>query len=249
MSLAALPADRLRQIFRTVLSGEAALTIQALIFDVDGTLAETEEVHRAAFNRVFAEHGLDWRWDVDLYRDLLKTTGGKERMLAYAAQVGERLDHPQLQAMHAAKNAHYGALTRGGHVALRPGVESLIRRGHAAGLKLAICTTTSRANIEALISATLGMDGMALFDAIAAGEDVTAKKPAPDAYLLALAQLGLPADACLAFEDSANGLAAARAAGIATIVTPGIYTAQEKFKGAAVVLPSLEGFDWTRPLP
>lgn len=223
---------------------EAALTIKALIFDVDGTLAETEEIHRAAFNHVFAEDGLDWRWDVDLYRDLLGTTGGKERMLAYAGQVGATLAPERVQRLHGAKNEVYGALTREGHVALRPGVENLIRRGHAAGLKLAICTTTSRANIAALVAATLGADGLALFSSIVSGEDVAAKKPAPDAYLLALEQLALPASACLAFEDSRNGLAAARAAGIATVVTPGIYTAHETFEGAAAVLPSLEGFDW-----
>ena len=219
--------------------------MKALIFDVDGTLAETEEVHRAAFNRVFAEHGLDWNWNVDLYRELLKTTGGKERMRAYAKMVGAELDDAQIQRMHLAKNAHYGALTRG-RATLRPGVEDLIRRGHAAGLKLAICTTTSRANIEALIEATLGAEGFALFDTIVGAEDAPVKKPAPDAYLLALKRLGLPAADCLAFEDSANGLAAARAAGIATVVTPGIYTAHETFEGAAVVLPSLEGFDWTK---
>ena len=219
--------------------------MKTLIFDVDGTLAETEEVHRAAFNRVFAEHGLDWNWNVDLYRELLKTTGGKERMRAYAKMVGAELDDAQIQRMHLAKNAHYGALTRG-RATLRPGVEDLIRRGHAAGLKLAICTTTSRANIEALIEATLGAEGFALFDTIVGAEDAPVKKPAPDAYLLALKRLGLPAADCLAFEDSANGLAAARAAGIATVVTPGIYTAHETFEGAAVVLPSLEGFDWTK---
>ena len=219
--------------------------MKALIFDVDGTLAETEEVHRAAFNRVFAEHGLDWNWNVDLYRELLKTTGGKERMRAYAKMVGAELDDAQIQRMHLAKNAHYGALTRG-RATLRPGVEDLIRRGHAAGLKLAICTTTSRANIEALIEATLGAEGFALFDTIVGAEDAPVKKPAPDAYLLALKRLGLPAADCLAFEDSANGLAAARAAGIATVVTPGIYTAHETFEGAAVVLPSLEGFDWRK---
>ena len=219
--------------------------MKTLIFDVDGTLAETEEVHRAAFNRVFAEHGLDWNWNVDLYRELLKTTGGKERMRAYAKMVGAELDDAQIQRMHLAKNAHYGALTRG-RATLRPGVEDLIRRGHAAGLKLAICTTTSRANIEALIEATLGAEGLALFDTIVGAEDAPVKKPAPDAYLLALKRLGLPAADCLAFEDSANGLAAARAAGIATVVTPGIYTAHETFEGAAVVLPSLEGFDWTK---
>ena len=219
--------------------------MKTLIFDVDGTLAETEEVHRAAFNRVFAEHGLDWNWNVDLYRELLKTTGGKERMRAYAGMVGAELDDAQIQRMHLAKNAHYGALTRG-RATLRPGVEDLIRRGHAAGLKLAICTTTSRANIEALIEATLGAEGFALFDTIVGAEDAPVKKPAPDAYLLALKRLGLPAADCLAFEDSANGLAAARAAGIATVVTPGIYTAHETFEGAAVVLPSLEGFDWRK---
>ena len=111
------------------------MTIQALIFDVDGTLAETEEVHRAAFNRVFADERLDWSWDVDLYRDLLKTTGGKERMRAYAAQIGAELDDADVQRMHLAKNAHYGALTRSGKATLRPGVEILIRRGHAAGLQ------------------------------------------------------------------------------------------------------------------
>ena len=222
------------------------MTIRALIFDVDGTLAETEEVHRAAFNRVFAEHGLDWSWDVDLYRDLLKTTGGKERMRVYAGMVGAELDDARVLHMHLAKNDHYGAITHG-QAALRPGVEDLISRAHAAGLKLAICTTTSRANIDALIEATLGAEGFALFDTIVGAEDAPVKKPAPDAYLLALARLGLPAADCLAFEDSANGLAAARAAGIATVVTPGIYTAHETFEGATVVLPSLEGFDWTKP--
>ena len=197
---------------------------------------------------MFADHGFDWRWDVDLYRDLLKTTGGKERMRAYAGMTGAALDEAQVQRMHLAKNDHYGALTRNGQVALRPGVEDLIRRGHAAGLKLAICTTTSRANIEALIAATLGAGALALYSSIVAGEDVAAKKPAPDAYLRVLEQLALPASACLAFEDSRNGLAAAHGAGIATIVTPGIYTAHETFEGAAVVLPSLEGFDWTKPV-
>lgn len=246
--LTALPQRFPLQILFVPQGWEAALNIRALIFDVDGTLAETEEIHRAAFNQVFAEHGLDWRWDVDLYRDLLKTTGGKERMRAYAGMTGATLDEAQVQRMHLAKNAQYGNLTRNGAAALRPGVEDLIRRGRAAGLKLAICTTTSRDNIEALLSATLGADGMDLFDSIVAGEDVAAKKPAPDAYLLVLRQLGLPASACLAFEDSRNGLAAARGAGIATIVTPGIYTAHETFEGAAAVLPSLKGFDWTKRL-
>jgi HAD superfamily hydrolase (TIGR01509 family) len=222
------------------------MPLRALIFDVDGTLAETEEIHRAAFNRVFAEDGLNWNWDVDLYRDLLKVTGGRERMLLYAGRVRQELEPDRLARLHARKNEIYGALVRSGQAALRPGVEDLIRRAHDAGLKLAICTTTSRANIEALIEATLGADGMELFDAIVAGEDVKAKKPAPDAYLAVIAALDQPADACLALEDSRNGLAASRTAGVKTIVTPGLYTAHEDFEGAAAILPDLVDFDWRR---
>ena len=220
------------------------MTVRALIFDVDGTLAETEEVHRAAFNRVFDEEGLPWRWDIDLYRDLLRTTGGKERMRLYAGMIGAALSEDRLARMHMRKNAHYGTMVRSGETSLRPGVETLIRSARAAGLALAICTTTSRANIEALIGATLGESGLPMFKSIVAGEDVVAKKPAPDAYLAALSELGLAAQDCLAFEDSRNGLAAARAAGVPTIVTPGLYTTHENFEGAATILPNLEGFDW-----
>ena|SRR5487761_2210221 len=222
------------------------MTVRALIFDVDGTLAETEEVHRAAFNRVFDEEGLPWRWDIDLYRDLLRTTGGKERMRLYAGMIGGALSEDQLARMHLRKNEHYGTMVRSGETSLRPGVETLIRSARAAGLALAICTTTSRANIEALIGATLGEGGLSIFKSIVAGEDVAVKKPAPDAYLAALAELGLAPQDCLAFEDSRNGLAAARAAGVPTIVTPGLYTTHENFEGAAAILPHLEGFDWRR---
>ncbi|MFO1166808.1 MAG: HAD hydrolase-like protein [Rhodoblastus sp.] len=218
--LGALPQRLALQIPLAPQGWEAALTIRALIFDVDGTLAETEEIHRAAFNQVFAAHGLDWHWDVDLYRDLLKTTGGKERMRAYAGMTGAALDEAQVQRMHLAKNAHYADLTRNGAAALRPGVENLIRRGAAAGLKLAICTTTSRANIAALLSATLGADALGLFASVVAGEDVAAKKPAPDAYLRVLEQLGLPASACRPSRIRATGSPRA-GAGIATVVTPG----------------------------
>lgn len=219
--------------------------IRGLIFDVDGTLAETEEVHRAAFNRVFAGDGLDWRWDVDLYRDLLSVTGGKERMRRYAEMIGAALDDARVARLHAAKNRVYGELVGAGACALRPGVERLVRAARARGMRLAIATTTSRANVEALLPATFGADGLALFETIVAGEDVAAKKPAPDAYLLALARLGLPPEACLAFEDSRNGLLAARAARLAVVVTPSLYTARESFDGATRVLADLEGFEPT----
>jgi HAD superfamily hydrolase (TIGR01509 family) len=222
-----------------------AMTIQALIFDVDGTLAETEEVHRLAFNAAFAEVGLAWTWDRDVYRDLLSVTGGKERMRLFANWRGlsaEAMPDAEIARVHALKNVRYAEMVARGECPLRPGVERLIRAARARGLRLAICTTTTRVNIDALIGAALGAEGMGFFDVVVAGEDVRRKKPAPDAYLLAIEALKLAPARCLVFEDSRNGLDAALAAGLTTIVSPSYYTSHETFEGAAQVLPDLSQF-------
>lgn len=211
--------------------------LRALIFDVDGTLAETEEVHRQAFNAAFAEAGMDWNWDQKLYGELLKVTGGKERILHYAARIGvSGVDAP---ALHARKTVFYNQQVRDRVIALRPGVEALIRGAKSAGVRLAIATTTSRANIESLLAATLGEESIGWFDALCCGEDVARKKPDPEVYVLALKILGLPADQCLAFEDTANGLKAAGGAGLRTLITPSLYSAGEDFDGAKLILPDL----------
>ena len=207
------------------------MTVKALIFDVDGTLAETEEIHRAAFNQAFAEAGVGWFWTPDLYARLLRVTGGRERMAAYAAEMGTApLD---FSALHRRKTDIFNAMLRRGPIALRPGVADLIRAGRARGLRLAIATTTSRPNVGSLMVATLGEDALGWFDSIRTGEDVVRKKPSPEVYGLALADLALRPCECLAFEDSANGLRAALAAGIPTAVTPSLYSAGEDFTGAA----------------
>ncbi len=220
------------------------MTLQALIFDVDGTLAETEEVHRRAFNRAFAEAGLDWHWRRERYRELLKTSGGKERILRHI-----REEHPELLAradldewiagLHRAKTAHYKALMAAGEVELRPGVARLIGEARAQGLKLAIATTTTRANIDALFEATLGREALDWFAVIVAAEEAPVKKPDPSVYRVALARLGLPAAACLAIEDTRNGVLAARGAGVPVLVTQSFYSAGEDFDGALAVLSDL----------
>jgi HAD superfamily hydrolase (TIGR01509 family) len=206
--------------------------MKALIFDVDGTLAETEGAHLDAFNEAFAGAGLPWRWSEAEYTRLLTTTGGKERIARYVREAGgDPADFP-IAALHRDKTVRYtGRIARGG-IALRPGVAELIAEAQALGLGLAVATTTSPENVEALVRATLGAGMTEIFSVVAAGDMVGAKKPAPDVYLLALERLGVAAADCVAFEDSRNGLLAAKAAGIFTVVTPGRFTAQEDFTGA-----------------
>ncbi|HMN70548.1 MAG TPA: HAD-IA family hydrolase [Rhodoblastus sp.] len=213
------------------------MTPRALIFDVDGTLAETEELHREAFTAAFANAGLDWSWDRDLYRDLLRTTGGRERILVYAGRIGADVD---AGALHKDKTRIYGERVDAGMLTLRPGVAALIEAGRRKGMALAIATTTSRPNVAALIQATLGREAIGWFASIRTGEDVKAKKPDPEVYRLVLSDLGLPARDCIAFEDTQNGLVAALEAGLRTIVTPSLYSDGDDFTGAALVVDSME---------
>jgi HAD superfamily hydrolase (TIGR01509 family) len=222
--------------------------LEALIFDVDGTLAETEEVHRQAFNAAFAEAGHDWHWDRPRYADLLKVTGGKERIARFLADRSggdpERVAQVPIAELHGRKTEHYNRAILAGRIGLRPGISELIAAALAADIRLAIATTTSLPNVETLLAATLGPAGAAAFTIIAAGDMVARKKPAPDIYELALAGLGLPAGRCLALEDSRNGLMSALAAGIPTVITVSAYTDGEAFDGALAVgadLPALAG--------
>jgi len=225
--------------------------LKALIFDLDGTLADTEETHRQAFNAAFIECELWWDWSPPLYAKLLAVSGGKERLRHYigtlrmAPAERERL-LAIVPAVHATKTRIYTELLVRGQRPLRPGVLPLLRAAHEAGLKLAIASTTTSANVSALLQANLGAAPDLAFDVIACGDQVAEKKPAPDIYRLALASLRLPSEACIAFEDSLNGLRAARAAGLVTVVTPSRWTAEEDFSAAQLVLPSLEGIELVR---
>ncbi|MFN3611509.1 HAD-IA family hydrolase [Tepidimonas sp.] len=222
--------------------------LSALIFDVDGTLADTEHAHLAAFNAAFAAEGLDWHWDEALYTELLTVSGGKERLRHYWQQVHPQvqdIDGTALQALidrlHEVKTAVYEQAVLDGAVQLRPGVLALIEAADTAGLKLAIATTTSPVNIAALLRAAIGQDWRQIFAVVEDASTAPRKKPHPQVYRQTLQRLGLPAKRCLAFEDSANGLQAASAAGLPTVVTPNTFTAHHDFAGALRVLPSLAG--------
>ena len=218
--------------------------LEALIFDVDGTLADTEEAHRQAFNDSFRAHGLEFCWSRERYRELLQVTGGKERLAAFfggtALTASARAQLCGLiPRLHATKTSFYVESMRLGRVPLRPGVRRLMSEARAAGVRLAIASTTSPDNVSALLEGALGEEALEEFSVIAAGDAVPCKKPAPDIYRLALSRLGVTPGSAVAFEDSAIGVAAAKAAGLLTVATPSDWTRDQDFAAADLVLPCL----------
>lgn len=220
--------------------------LRALIFDVDGTLADTESVHLAAFNHAFEQAGMGWHWDLAQYTQLLDISGGKERMLHHWRSLQPDLKElaggaveATINRLHEIKTAYYENAVNNGAVTLRPGVLALMSEARAQGLQLAIATTTSPVNIAALLRSAIGSDWRSHFLAVGDASNAPVKKPNPQVYMKVLADMGLRAADCLAFEDSANGLRAARAAGLATVITPNSFTAHHDFTGALRVVPDL----------
>lgn len=221
------------------------MTPRALIWDVDGTIAETErDGHRAAFNAAFEQMGLPWRWDVALYGHLLQVTGGRERLLH---DMAGRPDAPAgeernalARELHRRKNAIYQDLVNARGIPARPGVLRLMRECTEAGVMMAVATTTSRGNVAALMEGLLGSGWGRRFEAVLCAEDAPMKKPHPQVYELALQRLAVAPQQAFALEDSPNGLKAARAAGIACGITRSAYFEDAVFEGAAWVRGHLD---------
>jgi len=220
--------------------------LKALVFDVDGTLADTERLHLDAFNHAFAQEGLGWHWSVERYTELLAISGGKERLLHFWRSQNPgvtELEAGSLKALidrlHEIKTAWYEAAVQAGAVTLRPGVLALMNEARTQGLQLAIATTTSPVNIAALLRSNIGPDWRSHFLAVGDASTAPIKKPHPQVYLQVLRDMGLPAAACVAFEDSDNGLRAASAAGLPTVITPTSFTAHHNFQAALRVVPDM----------
>lgn len=216
--------------------------LKALIFDVDGTLAETEKNgHLVAFNRAFIAAGLDWHWSEELYGKLLAVTGGKERIKFYIEQYQSHLLSQDnlthfINKLHQDKTEYYQQLLAQGAIPLRPGVRRLITEARETGIRLAIATTSALPNVMALLKIFFNPDW---FEVIAAGDIVPAKKPAPDIYYYVLQKMNLKPEDCIVLEDSEHGLAAATKVGLKTIVTVNDYTQEQDFSDALLVLNHL----------
>ncbi len=219
--------------------------LEAILWDVDGTLAETErDGHLVAMNAAFSELDIPWRWDERRYGELLRVAGGFERLLfdmesqpLAPASMDER--RVLAQRIHVLKNQRYKELVESGALPLRPGVRELFDECGASGVRMAVVTTTSRGNVAALLGAHLGPQWRDRFAAVVCAEDAPVKKPDPQAYRLVLERLQLRAEQTVAIEDSAMGLAAATAVGIPVVITRSIYFSDDPVPGALAVGPSL----------
>lgn len=218
--------------------------LEAVIFDVDGTLADTEEAHRQAFNATFRELGLPWGWDEALYRRLLAVSGGKERLRHYCAEADPTLlegadAEARIVAMHEDKTRRYAEAVASGSIPPRPGVCRLITDLRAAGVRLAIATTTSLSNVASLLQGSLADLPDDTFEVIGAGEHAADKKPSPVIYDWVLSRLGLAPERCLAIEDSENGVRAATGAGLPVLVTESRWSRGDDFSGSLAVISDL----------
>lgn len=217
------------------------MSLQALIFDLDGTMADTEETHRQAFNAAFIKLELWWDWGPARYAALLGVSGGLERLHHYVESLNTpaaekaRL-HAIVPVIHYTKSEIYAELLRAGQPPLRPGVKRLVAAAHQEGLKVAVVSSTASANARAVLDVHCKGE----IDLLVCADEVARRKPAPDLYRRALSLLRLPAEACVAFEDSANGVRAARAAGLTAIVTPSRWTMAQDFAGAHLLAPDLD---------
>lgn len=229
------------------------MALKALLWDVDGTLAETErDGHRVAFNLAFEACGLPWQWSVARYGELLAVAGGRERLLHDLELHAEAPTQPSerealARVVHQCKNAFYARIVDSRGIALRPGVRELMQDCRTRGVCMAITTTTSRRNLDALLQATLGCGASGWFAATVCGEEVSRKKPDPAVYAQALEHLGLAPQEALALEDSPAGVASACAAGVPVVVTRSAYFARASFDGAIAVGPGLDRRGGWRP--
>ena len=221
-----------------------------LIFDCDGVLGDTEQHgHLPAFNQMWAALGVPWQWSVEDYGRKLKIGGGKERMASLFAEAEFRRVFPVpdaeaarrelLATWHKKKSEDFQGLVNSGRIPARPGIRRLTREALDQGWRLAVASTSAPESVEAMLRHAVGAETAARFDFVLGGDVVAKKKPAPDIYLLAAARFGVSPARCVVIEDSNNGLVAAKAAGMACIVTVSGYTHDEDFSSADLILSCL----------
>lgn len=221
-------------------------TLRALLFDIDGTIVDNEELHRLCYNRAFLRSGVDWEWDRALYAELLLVSGGIDRLNAYLDRLApEPEERARLRTLipfiHRTKTQEYARRLEEGQVSIRPGIVNLMKEAKAAGLLIGCVSSSNWDNSGIVLDKALRSASDIHIHARVGGEMVRRRKPAPDVYELLMNMLRVSPDSCIALDDSPNGVASARAAGAYVVATPSQWTAGLDLSAANLVLPSLEG--------
>ena len=225
------------------------MELQALLFDCDGVLAETErDGHRVAYNQSMMENGIDAKWSIEEYAELVLISGGKERLRYYFKKnpekfPAERFDDELIQKIYLKKTALFKEMINTGALPPRPGVGRIINEAHEKGVQLFVCSTSHRESVEALLSHNYGTHVVKWFTELFCGDSVARKKPAPDIYILVRDTYKLDTERCIVIEDSRNGLLAAKGAGMHCFITSSFYTKDEDFKEADAVVTCLGDSD------
>jgi HAD superfamily hydrolase (TIGR01509 family) len=214
------------------------MRLRGIILDLDGVVAETEDIHRQAYNAAFEEEGLPLRWSYQDYRARFTLSGG-QKLADLPVPTGETPAVYQGR-LYQKKRQHYVRLLHAAPLPPRPGVLRLVDAALAADVRLAAASTCAREGALAILDRCLGPERVKRFAAIQAGDDAPRRKPAPDVYLQALQELNLPPEVCVAIEDSRHGIEAAKAAGLWTLATPSQYTLGDDFSAADLVVEDLD---------
>ena len=220
------------------------MKLKGIILDVDGTIADTEEIHRQAYNQTFKEFDLSWHWSIADYHQILSISGGRERFrkcLKEDKELNSKIDDAGLfiQKLHQRKSENYRSILAGDDTELRPGIKRLITEAQDKKIQLGVATSSSSANLKTLINKTMDVEPEDLFTTIVSSDIVSDKKPSPIVYQCALAGIGLTADKCIAIEDTYNGNQAALHADLKTVISTHRYTIDDDFTGASIVVNHL----------
>ncbi|GAA0519574.1 haloacid dehalogenase [Paractinoplanes deccanensis] len=204
------------------------MTIDALIFDFDGLLLDTETTLLESWRFEWRQHGLELS-EHGFFAD----HGGdvnEERYAALAAAVGPAYDRA---ASHARRTTYRRGLNQ--RLEPAPGIRAWFREAGELGLRLAVASSSHEDHVRGnLVRTGLAAD----ITVLACGNEVAAHKPDPAVYLLALKRLGVAAERAVAFEDTPHGVAAAQAAGLRCVAIPNLYVEKARFAAADLVLPS-----------
>jgi len=216
------------------------MKLKGIIFDVDGTIADTEEIHRQAFNQTFEEFNIDWNWSVKAYRKILHISGGKERFRKFLNEdlsLKKKVTDQEsfVQELHKRKSENYRLILNSDGIQFRPGVIRLIHEARDKEIPIGVATSSSMANLTTLFNKILNIEPCEIFNSIVTSDTVQDKKPSPAVYQCVLAGLGLDAEGCIAIEDTQNGNLSAIAAGLKTVITTHAYTIDNDFTGASIV--------------